>query len=100
MGHPTAYAFVSRLSIEAMRERLNERTAWHWRVGDSAWLGDYLSARPEPKKDGSLRLYRENGYYVLEMRRGACNSSMHATVLNQLLPLLEAREIKPNSGFD
>jgi hypothetical protein len=34
------------------------------------------------------------------MRRGACNSSMHATVLNQLLPLLEAREIKPNSGFD
>jgi hypothetical protein len=95
---PPAYAFVTPLSWKEMRARLNGRTEWHWRDGDSAWLGDYLAA--VPVEGGSFRLYEELGYHVLELRRAARAPVWHDVVKARILPLLEATDIKPNSGFD
>ncbi|HTQ13784.1 MAG TPA: hypothetical protein VMH86_07905 [Rhizomicrobium sp.] len=95
---PPAYAFRTALSWSAMRERLNAGTPWPWREGDSAWLGDYLSAHPVAS--GAFRLYEERGYYVIEMRKNALSRAWHDVVTERLLPLLEATDIKPNSGFE
>ncbi|MGH6870207.1 MAG: hypothetical protein ACREHE_01765 [Rhizomicrobium sp.] len=95
---PPAYSFRSPLSLEQMRARLNAATEWHWREGDSGWVGDYVSTRPVP--EGSWRLYRQGRAYVMEMRKRAYTRAWHDVMRKRLLPLLEATAIKPDEGFD
>jgi hypothetical protein len=43
-----AYSFICAYSsTDALCLRLNQ-VAWNWRVGDSYWYGDYVSAVPFP----------------------------------------------------
>jgi hypothetical protein len=46
-----AFEFRSPLALDAMRDRLPDRSRWEWEVRDSAWYGDYLWA-----KDGATRV--------------------------------------------
>jgi len=41
-----ACQFHADLELETLARRLNERGAWRWVVGDSAWWGDHLRTRP------------------------------------------------------
>ena len=41
-----AYVFTCEQPIEAMLAAFNAAGPWPWRLGDSAWYGDYLGARP------------------------------------------------------
>jgi hypothetical protein len=93
-----AYAFESDLSLETMRDVLNRQSGRSWRLGDSGWVGDYLSTPIAPH--GSLRLYEENGHFIVEMRRMAITDEMRAMIEQDILPLLGARNVRRDAGFD
>ena len=40
-----AYDFICDRSIESMLALFNEAGPWQWELRDSAWYGEYLSAR-------------------------------------------------------
>jgi hypothetical protein len=44
-----AYSFVCQYSsTDKLLFRLRELSGWDWRIGDSAWYGDYLACKPFP----------------------------------------------------
>jgi hypothetical protein len=93
-----AYAFESALGLEAMQAILGRDGGRSWRLGDSAWIGDYLSTPIAPR--GSLRLYEENGHFIIEMRRMAITDEMRTLIENEILPLLGAHNVRRDIGFD
>jgi hypothetical protein len=93
-----AYAFEAELGLDAMRQILDAGSGRSWRLGDSGWVGDYLST--PMGGGGSLRLYEENGRFVLEMRRMPITDEMRAMIERRILPLLGARNVRRDMGFD
>ncbi|HEY4030040.1 MAG TPA: hypothetical protein VGM25_06825 [Caulobacteraceae bacterium] len=81
-----------------MKQRLEAGAAWPWWDGDSAYF-DYLGCRIGPDAR-MLRLYPEDGRFVLQVRRGPMDDDVRRLIVETLLPLLDAAEVTLVEGFD
>jgi hypothetical protein len=95
---PAAYSFESALGIFQILSRLRQEGSWTWRPNDGE-AGFYLSARP----GGGVRLrVIEEGENRFLFVVGAWPEALplHAVVLDKILPLLEARNVRPAGSPD
>ncbi len=92
-----ALSFVSPLSLAAIKACLDTGTPWVWREGDNAYF-DYLAARVGPG-DRALRVYPDGRRYVVEARYGRIDADLKARLIADILPLLDAEDVRPDAGF-
>ncbi len=100
-GRYLAYAFRSPLRFSEMLEELNRTTPWTWVMGDSETFGDYLVTRPY-KRFSKFRIVEETGGYLFDIfydfddpEAADLWETQHELILQELLPALKARDIKP-----
>ncbi|MCX6951179.1 MAG: hypothetical protein NTV51_03205 [Verrucomicrobia bacterium] len=106
-----AFAFSSGLTPAEMLARLRAGTPWSWSVGDSHWYGDYLAAKAAPH-DAVLRIYSGGSAdrpHALNIRyhserppeaASADLAALQARVLEEIMPLLDARDVTPAEPHD
>jgi hypothetical protein len=83
-----AYRFRSALSFEEMLEALGD-----FRPRESALYGVYLAARRDP--GARLRLFADGDRFLLDVRVEEGDAeSVEASVLDDLLPAVGARDIR------
>ena len=123
LRHVEAYAFESNLDLRSMCERLNTQGSFRWAIGDSDTFGDYLISwpfrdgtrlriveeeaswsfrdRPKPRIEGEERSF----IFDIEFKSEAPDAAevwerLHAVVLQDLLPVLLARNVRPAINLD
>ena len=104
-GQFLAYAFKSNLSLKGMLERLNEAGPWKWVMGEKDEFGEYLHTRPF-KGFAKYRVFAEPEPFVFDiyysfLDHGAEEAweTQHAIILNEILPTLGARDVKPTENY-
>ena len=100
-----AWSFHSELPLPAMKAKLDSKGPRPWQVGDSDRHGDYLGGTVSP--EGVARIYQvEEGFVVnlkfLSMDGDATAQLERATgrVLQDVLPAVGARDVKPTSPVE
>jgi hypothetical protein len=107
---PSAYSFVVDKTFRwRVRHGLDRRgpwDSWTWKLGDSAWLGDYDAAKPLPH-DGVIRIYEEDGRFVLVILYHSERTDaladyqrLHAMLVDEFLPAIGATDVRPHPGLD
>jgi len=121
--HVEAYAFESSLDLRSMCERLNTQGPFRWAIGDSDTFGDYLISWPFSDRarlriveeeaswpfrvSTTLRRGEKEGSFIfdIEFKSEALNAAevwekLHATVTDEFLPLLLARNVRETINLD
>ena len=108
LQHP-AWSFRSELTQAQMKERLAGTGDREWMERDSHWYGDYLSSISSAPYDEvlKLRIFEEKERFVLDVRFHSEHPDAERTwakvqrwVLQIVLPAIEARDIRPDEGYD
>lgn len=104
-GQYLAYAFQSNLPLKEMLARLNATSPWKWVMGDSDSYGEYLIARPY-QGYSKFRVFAEEERLVFDVfysfdDHGAEDlwDSQHSLILNELLPSIGARDVRPTENY-
>ena len=108
-----AYEFRSEKNLAGMSTVLRTKTPWEWLDRSSDFWGDYLSAnvppglivklfkkvtpfaRPKPDDEGWFHLEFK---YVSDEAREAYER-LTQELMDQLMPLLEAEDVEPTTGY-
>jgi hypothetical protein len=97
---PDAVAFESRLSFDALYDRLNEIGPWKWRGTESDTYGDYLSSRPV--KGVILRIFGEPPNWVLQIDfpedAPMSRDELDRVLLERVFPAIGARNLHPTDS--
>jgi hypothetical protein len=101
-----AYSFQSNYTLEQMRLVLNSQSGLAWKGGDNDFWGEYLIARPADS-DSKLRIFiDENGSFVIDLSTYPGEEGMltyaelQGIVEQKVLPILNARNIEPHTGWE
>lgn len=103
-----AWAFQSTLSQDQILTRLNEKGSLIWDLFDNYYLGDYISGKLT--KEAGVRIYEYEDRFILELRFCSAEDNadnaksqlleMQRKVLEEVLPMIEARNVLPTESFD
>ena len=103
-----AYSFRSKLTLDEILARLNEIGPWQWRERwNDAW-GAYLFARMNPAPHNAVvKLIADDGYYVVNVKQRseqpggqAEYAAVHQKLMDELLPAIQARGVKPTDYYE
>ena len=100
MSFVVAHAFNCDLELPRILAELRARTSYEWIERDSFFWGDYISAGVS---DGVIaKIFEEDPGYLIEVKftddrlRGDWERAA-GEVMDQLLPLIGARDVRPAS---
>ena len=93
-----AFAYRSEESLGEQLARLRASTGWEWIERDSAFWGDYISARAAPE-DLLVKIFEEGDGYLFEFKcltpdAEARWEELTRLALRQLAPIVEAQEVQ------
>ena len=101
MSFVVAHAFNCDLELPEILAELRARTSFEWIERDSFFWGDYISAGVSP---GVIaKVFEEDPGYLFEVKfsddrlRADWERATHE-VMDQVLPLIGARDVRPASS--
>lgn len=103
-----AFLFKTELSLEQIFARLNEAGPWRWSMRDNERWGDYISTRAlRDPDDAMVKIIVEPDHYVVNTTfesdlpdATTRLEALRATLLEKVLPAIDARDLKPTDTHD